>query len=139
MSRTTLIGALALGVTAALAVPAAAAPTATAAAQRTPVLVSIAAPAEVERGQRAAIGVTVRDFDRADAISGALVVLLRRAAGEGDWAEVDRGFTDAEGRVALSAAVKPPTTDFKARVPATDTHRRGRSAVVTVTVVGAQR
>jgi hypothetical protein len=134
MSRTTLIGALALSATLSLGVPAAAAPTVTAATERTPVLVSIAAPAEVERGERAAVGVTVRDFERTEAIRGTLVVLLRRAAGEGDWAEVDRGFTDAEGRVALSAAVKPPSTDLKARVPATDTHRRGRSAVVTVTV-----
>ncbi len=132
MSRTTLIGALALSATVVLGVPAAATPTVTATAQRTPVLVSIAAPAEVERNTRAAIGVTVRDFQSQDVIPGTLVILLRRAAGEGDWAEADRGVTDARGQVALSAVVKPPSTDFKARVPATDTHRRGRSAEVTV-------
>ena len=134
MSRTALIGALALGATAAVGLPAAAAPTVSVAAQRTPVLVSISAPAEVERGERATIGVTVHDFNTSGPVPGTLVVLLRRAAGEGDWAEVARGVTDPGGRVTLTAAVKPPATDFKARVPATDTHRRGQSARVTVTV-----
>ena len=133
-SRTTLIGALALGATAALGVPAAAAPTAAALSQRTPVLVSITAPAEVERGQQATFGVTVRDMNTTAAVGGTLVVLLRRAVGEGDWAEADRALTDPAGRVILTAAVKPPSTDFKARVPATETHRRGASARVTVVV-----
>lgn len=131
-SRTTLIGALALSATATLGVPAAAAPTV---AQKTPVLVSITAPAEVERGQQATFGVTVRDMASSTPVGGTLVVLLRRAAGEGDWAEADRALTDPAGRVVLTAAVKPPSTDFKARVPATETHRRGASARVTVAVV----
>jgi hypothetical protein len=134
MSRTALIGALALGATAAVGIPAAAAPTVSAAVQRTPVLVSISAPAEVERGERGTIGVTVQDFNTNGPVPGTLVVLLRRAAGEGDWAEAGRAFTDPGGRVSFTAAVKPPSTDFKARVPATDTHRRGESARLTVTV-----
>ena len=132
MSRTTLIGALTLGVTAAFGVPAAAAPTVTAA--RTPVLVSITAPEKVQRGGQALIGVAVRDMASSVPVGGTLVVLLRRAAGEGGWAEAARGFTDPAGQLALSAAVKPPATDFKARIPATETHRRGASARVTVTV-----
>ncbi|MBA3744053.1 MAG: hypothetical protein H0X00_14255, partial [Sporichthya sp.] len=51
------------------------------------------------------------------------------------WAEAGRAVTDAAGRAILSAAVKPPTTDFKARVPGTDDHRKARSARVTVVVV----
>lgn len=133
-SRTTLIGALALSATAVLGVPAAAAPTAATVTQKTPVLVSITAPAEVERNQEATFGVTVLDMDTSTPVGGALVVLLRRAAGEGDWAEADRALTDPAGRVILTAAVKPPSTDFKARVPATETHRRGASARVTVEV-----
>jgi acyl-coenzyme A synthetase/AMP-(fatty) acid ligase len=133
-SRTTLIGALALGATAVLGVPAAAVPAVATLAQKTPVLVSITAPAEVERGQQATFGVTVRDMNSSVPVGGTLVVLLRRADGEGDWAEADRALTDPAGRVILTAAVKPPSTDFKARVPATDTHRRGASARVTVIV-----
>lgn len=134
ISRTTLIGALALGATAALAVPAAAVPTAGTVTQKTPVLVSITAPAEVGRGQQATFGVTVRDMNSSVPVAGTLVVLLRRAAGEGDWAEADRARTDPSGRVTLTAAVRPPSTDFKARVPATETHLRGASARVTVEV-----
>lgn len=133
-SRTTLIGVLALGATAALGVPATAAPTVATVAQKSLVLVSITAPAEVERGQEASFGVMVRDMDTSAPVGGTLVVLLRRAAGEGDWAEADRALTDPAGRVMLSAAVKPPSTDFKARVPGTETHRRGTSARVTVVV-----
>lgn len=133
-SRTTLIGALALGATAVLGVPAAAVPTVATVTQKTPVLVSITAPAEVERNQQATFGVTVRDMNSSTPVGGTLVVLLRRAAGEGDWAEADRALTDPGGKVILNADVKPPSTDFKARVPATETHRRGASARVTVEV-----
>ncbi len=139
MSRTTLIGALALGAVATLGVPAAAAPTLPARVQaapeeRTDVLVSITAPAEVERGEKAVLGITVREFESGAPMAGSLVVLLRRAAGEGGWAEAGRTVTDAAGRAILSAAVKPPSTDFKARVPGGDEHRKARSATVTVTV-----
>lgn len=133
-----------------LGVPAAAAPTvqdwvsvaaATAVSQpasepdeRSPVLVSITAPREVDRGETAALGVTVREVDSGAPVAGSLVILLRRASGESGWAEVDRTVTDTAGRAVLHAAVKPPTTDFRARVPGTDDHRRGRSAEVTVNV-----
>ena len=138
-SRTTLIGVLALGAVATLGVPAAAAPTVPAwvlagPEERTDLAVSIAAPTDVERGDKADLGITVREFESGAPVAGSLVVLLRRAAGEGGWAEAARSVTDASGRAVLSATVKPPSTDFKARVPGTDDHRKGRSARVTVTV-----
>jgi DMSO/TMAO reductase YedYZ molybdopterin-dependent catalytic subunit len=140
-SRTALAGALVLGSVLALGVPAAAAPAlshATAASAPEPdgradVLVSITAPQQVERGEAATLGVTVRDFAVGTPVAGTLVVLLRRATGEGGWAEADRTVTDPDGRAILHAVVLPPATDFKARVPATDDHRKGRSARVTVT------
>jgi hypothetical protein len=124
---------------AALGVPAAAAPTAPAwvqadAEERSEVLVSITAPTQVERGEWAAFGVTVRELGTSAPVGGTLVVLLRRAAGEGGWAEAARTITDAQGRAVLTAEVKPPATDFRARVPGGDDHRRGKSARVTVTV-----
>lgn len=138
-SRPTLIGPLVLSAVATLGVPAAAAPTIPARvqiepAERTEVLVSITAPTQVERGDKANLGVTVRELDSGAPIGGSLVVLLRRAAGEAGWAEAARTVTDSAGRAILSAAVKPPSTDFKARVPGSDDHRKARSARVTVTV-----
>lgn len=126
-----------------LGVPAAATPTVPSRAQidpgdRTKVLVSITAPTEVERGETAALGVTVRELKSGAPIAGSLVVLLRRAAGEGGWAEAGRSVTDDAGRAILTAAVKPPATDFKARVPGDDDRRKGRSARVTVAVGGAR-
>ena len=138
-SRAALTGAVLLGSVLALGVPAAAAPTvsgtvrsATAPDERTGVLVSITAPQDVPRGEDATLGVTVRDETDGAPVAGSLVVLLRRAAGEGGWAEADRTTTDAAGHAVLRAFVKPPSTDFKARVPGDDDHRRGRSARVTV-------
>lgn len=138
-SRTTLIGAIALGAVVSLGVPAAAAPRLPAWVQIEPeergdVLISIAGPTDVERGEKAILGVTVRETDSGAPLGGSLVVLLRRAAGEAGWAEAGRAVTDAAGRAILTAAVKPPSTDFKARVPGTDDHRKGRSARVTVVV-----
>ncbi len=133
-SRTAVAGALVLGAMTALGVPAAAAPTATAAQDRAKILVSITAPESVPQGQEATLGVTVRDPGSRTPVAGALVVLMRRAAGEGGWAEADRTVTDQAGRAILTAAVKPPATDFKARVPRSDDYRGGRSARVTVTV-----
>lgn len=133
-SRTAVAGALALGAVVALGVPAAAAPTVVDANDRTKILVSISAPESVPNGEDATFGVTVRDQDTRAPVAGNLVVLLRRAAGEGGWAEVERTVTDERGRAILTAAVKPPATDFKARVPRTDERRSGRSARVTVTV-----
>jgi hypothetical protein len=104
------------------------------AGERSEVLVSISAPEQVDPGEAATLGVTVRDFDLGTPVAGALVVLLRRAAGEGGWAEADRTVTDDAGRAILHAGVKPPSTDFKARVPGSDDYRKGRSARVTVTV-----
>jgi hypothetical protein len=147
-SRAALAGAVVLGSVLTLGVPAAAAPTihdwvsvaaATTVAQpdpdeRSAVLVSIAAPREVDRGETAALGVTVREVDSGAPVAGSLVILLRRASGESGWAEADRTVTDTAGRAVLHAAVKPPTTDFRARVPGTADHRKGRSAQVTVGV-----
>jgi hypothetical protein len=137
-SRAALAGAVVLGSVLTLGVPAAAAPTVSSPApapdERPQVLVSISAPQEVDRGATAALGVTVRDLATTAPVAGTLVILLRRAAGEGGWAEADRARTDDAGRALLHAAVKPPATDFKARVPGTEDHRGGRSARVTVTV-----
>ncbi len=133
-SRPAIAGALALGAVAALAVPVAAAPTVREPDDRTRILVSISAPATVERGEDALLGVTVKDVDSGEPMAGTLVVVLRRAAGEGGWAEAERTVTDDRGRAVVAAAVKPPSTDFKAKVPRSDTHRWGRSAKVTVTV-----
>lgn len=137
-SRATLIGGIALGAVTALGVPAAAAPTVTAAGpdERNQLLVSITAPEQVDQGERATMGVTVRDFASGAPVAGTVVVLLRRAAGEGGWAEADRTTTDDVGRAILKAVVLPPSTDFKARVPGTEDFRKGRSARVTVTVAG---
>jgi len=133
-----MAGALLLGSVLTLGVPAAAAPTIPAPAPdpdvRNDVLVSITAPQEVGRGELATLGVTVRDFTDATPLAGTLVILLRRAAGESGWAEADRTVTDAAGHAILQAGVRPPATDFKARVPGTDDHHKGRSARVTVAV-----
>jgi hypothetical protein len=139
-SRAALAGAVVLGSLLTLGVPAAAAPTVRQPgpdpAVRNDVLVSISAPEHVDRGDSATLGVTVRDFDSGTPVTGTLVVLVRRAAGEGGWAEADRTVTDNAGRAILHAGVKPPSTDFKARVPGSDGYRKGRSARVTVTVSG---
>jgi hypothetical protein len=145
-----LAGAVVLGSLLTLGVPAAAAPTvgawvsvaaATTVSQpasqldeKSAVLVSITAPREVDPGETAALGVTVREVDSGAPVAGSLVILLRRASGETGWAEADRTVTDTAGRAVLHAAVKPPATDFRARVPGTDDHRKGRSAPVTVGV-----
>ena len=133
-SRTAVAGALTLGAVVALGVPAAATPTARDADARSRILVSITAPESVPRGENAVLGVTVRDKTTGTPVAGSLIVLLRRAAVEGGWAEADRTVTDERGRAILTAAVKPPATDFKARVPRTEDRRWGRSARVTVTV-----
>jgi hypothetical protein len=139
-SRAATAGAVILGSVLTLGVPAAAAPTlshSTASSapdpdDRNDVLVSITAPQHVDRGAQATLGVTVRDFESSAALPRTLVVLMRRAAGEGGWAEADRTVTDGAGHAILHATVLPPSTDFKARVPGTDDHRKGRSARITV-------
>ncbi len=118
---------LALGVPEAVAVP-------VGAERRSTALVSISAPIEVERGDEAVIGTTVRDLDTHAALGGARVVLQRRSGGEGGWAEADRAVTDARGQAVLSATVRPPATEFRVRMPRTDDHRAARSAPVTVSV-----
>lgn len=144
-SRAALTGAVLLGSVLTLGVPAAAAPTVSPAVvkasapapspdDRTDVLVSITAPQDVRRGDDATLGVTVRDEADGAPVAGSLVILLRRATGEGGWAEADRTVTDDAGHAVLHAFVKPPSTDFKARVPGTEDHRKGRSARVTVAV-----
>jgi hypothetical protein len=138
-SRAAVAAALSVVAVAVLGVPAAGAPTVSqvgsaAPDARTEVLVSITAPQQVDVGEPATLGVTVRDIASGVPVAGTLVVLLRRAAGEGDWAEADRTLTDTAGRAILTAAVRPPATDFKARAPGTNEHRTGRSARVTVAV-----
>lgn len=123
--------AVALGALVALALPADAVAART---ERTPVTVSLSAPVEVQRDTEALFGTTVRDLVTGDALAGVRIVLQRRAAGEGGWAEVDRTLTDAEGRAVLRGAVRPPATEFRARMPRTDDYASGRSAPVTVAV-----
>jgi hypothetical protein len=153
-ARALLSGVVALAAVATLSAPALAAPavhagivpaTVSSASGGTPaaapddrnrVLVSISAPQTAHAGEAAKFGVTVKDFDDGTPLAGAVVVLLRRAAGEGGWAEADRTQTDANGHAVLSAAVRPPATDFRARVPGSDDHRHGLSARITVTTDG---
>lgn len=119
-------GVAALGVPAASAAPAQS-------ERRDEALVSISAPTDLDRGDKAAIGVTVRDLETGDAIEGVRIVLQRRSFGESGWAEADRTVTDAAGRAILQGAVRPPATEFRARMPRTDDYRSARSAPVIVT------
>lgn len=126
-----LVGAVVVGSVLALGVPnAGAAPEPD--DDRSEALVSISAPIEVDRGHKALFGVAVRDLSTGAPLEGMRIVLQRRSGGEGGWAEVDRSITDRYGHAVLEAAVRPSTTDFRARMPRTDDYRAARSGHVTV-------